>query len=162
MKRLAMISLCLGLAVLVLAGCQKTPQVDMAQVRQGVDQANAAFTEAFNQGDAAAVAALYTEDALVLPPNAEMVEGPDAIEAFWRGVMQTGVEDVSLKTLSLHAAGRVAVEVGTYSLSIAPAGLTDSGKYVVVWKQEEGGAWKLQTDIWNSSQPLPGAEMSEK
>jgi hypothetical protein len=38
----------------------------------------------FNAGDIASVAALYTEDAVVLPPGADMVEGRSAIQAFWK------------------------------------------------------------------------------
>ena len=46
------------------------------------------FAAAFNKGDAAAVAAMYTEDAYVLPPGADIVKGRNAIEALWRQNMQ--------------------------------------------------------------------------
>ncbi len=42
----------------------------MAQGRAEVDEANRRFMEAFERGDAASVAALYAEDAVVLPPDA--------------------------------------------------------------------------------------------
>ena len=51
---------------------------------------NAAFEEAFNAGDSAAVAALYTEDAIALPPGGPMVEGRAAIQEMWQGAMDGG------------------------------------------------------------------------
>jgi ketosteroid isomerase-like protein len=37
----------------------------------------------FARGDAAALAGMYTEDASLLPPGAEMIRGRAAIQAFW-------------------------------------------------------------------------------
>ena len=37
--------------------------------RAAIEAANRKFVEAFNRGDAAAVAALYVDDAKLLPPN---------------------------------------------------------------------------------------------
>ncbi len=47
----------------------------------------------------------------------------------------------------------LAVEVGQYTLTIQPEGapvITDVGKYVVVWKNDEG-TWKLHIDIFNTN-----------
>ena len=57
----------------------------MAQGRAEVDEANRRFMEAMGRGDAASVAALYTEDAVVLPPDAPMISGRSGIEEFWGG-----------------------------------------------------------------------------
>jgi uncharacterized protein (TIGR02246 family) len=53
-----------------------------AQDKATIAKLNDAWAAAFNRGDASAVAAMYTEDAFVLPPGAEMVKGRAAIEAF--------------------------------------------------------------------------------
>ena len=52
----------------------------MAQGRAEVDEANRRFMEAMERGDAASVAALYAEDAVVLPPDGPMVSGRSAIK----------------------------------------------------------------------------------
>jgi ketosteroid isomerase-like protein len=70
-----------------------------------------------------------------------------------------GVKDVTLTTMDVGGGGNTAYETGNYSLTIQPesqAAMTDSGKYVVVWKKQADGTWKLHVDIWNSSMPLPG------
>ena len=44
--------------------------MDMVQIRQAIEAANGRFGEAVRRGDGAAIAALYTEDAKLLPPMA--------------------------------------------------------------------------------------------
>src|SRR5215510_1551513 len=41
------------------------------------------YEDTFNQNDAAAVAALYTEDAVLLPPETDPVYGREAIEKYF-------------------------------------------------------------------------------
>ncbi len=61
--------------------------------------------------------------------------------------------------VDVGGSGDTAYEIGKYSLTIQAEGqaaMADSGKYVVVWKRQADGTWKLHVDIWNSSMPLPG------
>ena len=136
----------------VVAGCLilgAAPAV--AQDKATIEKLNDAWTAAFNKGDAAAVAAMYTEDAYVLPPGAEMVKGRTGIEAFWRQAAQQ-MGDAKLTTLDVLPLGRsVAREIGTVTLktkSQPPQEMV--GKYAVVWRKV-GGKWKLATDIWNTN-----------
>jgi uncharacterized protein (TIGR02246 family) len=136
----------------VVAGCLilgAAPAV--AQDKATIEKLNDAWTAAFNKGDAAAVAAMYTEDAYVLPPGAEMVKGRTGIEAFWRQAAQQ-MGDAKLTTLDVLPLGRSAArEIGTVTLktkSQPPQEMV--GKYAVVWRKV-GGKWKLATDIWNTN-----------
>jgi len=127
--------------------------------RTAIEANSKQFTEAFNKGDAAAVANMYTMDARVLPPNGEMVEGRPNIQKFWQGAMSAGVKMVSLETMHVETQGNVAVEIGRYITTSPGAGgttTTDKGKYVVVWKRE-GKSWKLAVDIFNTSMPTAAA-----
>ncbi len=51
----------------------------------------------------------------------------------------------------------MALDRGTYTLTVAPAGTTqtDTGKYVVLWSKI-GGDWKAVADIFNSNLPANG------
>lgn len=151
----ALISL-LGL----LACSAPQPQMDMAQVRQAIEAADAKFCEAFNAGDAAALAALYTEDGIMMPPNHVMVQGKVAIEEYGTTLASMGVSGLSLTTVDVMQAGDMVIELAKYTVTI-PGGLQDSGKGLVVWKKDVDGSWKLHRDIWNSSLLLPGLPMSE-
>jgi uncharacterized protein (TIGR02246 family) len=122
--------------------------------RAAIEAANARFVSLFKQANGAGVAALYTQDAQVLPPNSDSVSGRAAIEKFWQGVMDSGIKGAKLTTVEVTPAGNTAYEVGRYELSGADGNVLDNGKYVVIWKRD-GGQWKLHRDIWNTSAPPP-------
>ncbi len=125
-------------------------------VRTTIEANTRQFVEAFNKGDAAAVANMYTMDARLMSPNAEMVTGRAGIQTFWQGAISAGLKMVSLESEHIETQGNLAVEVGRYTTTIPGAGgvtRTDKGKYVVVWKRE-GKRWKLAVDIFNSNLPL--------
>ena len=124
-------------------------------VRKAIAAANETFVAAFNSGDAAGVAALYTEDGQLLPPNADVMAGKEAIQAFWQGAMDAGIASAQLKIVEVEGHGDTAIEVSQYTLGGAGGQVLDQGKYIVIWKREHGG-WKLHRDIFNSSMPAPG------
>ena len=113
---------------------------------------NQVFTEAFARGDAEGVAALYTADAQLLPPNSEVITGQGPIAGFWRFVMGLGIKTVRLESSETTVGLEMAVEIGKYTLGDADGNAIDIGKYLVVWKND-GGGWKIQRDIWNTSMP---------
>lgn len=128
--------------------------VEADEVRKAVEAANAEWVAAFNRGDAIAVAALYTEGATLMPPNIEMVRGRQGIQEFWQGAIQRGLKDAVLTTVEVQADGNTAYEIGRVSLTVhakdqAPKPILS--KYVVVWKRQADGSWKLHVDIWNST-----------
>jgi uncharacterized protein (TIGR02246 family) len=126
-------------------------------VRSRIEEVNAQFGAAVSRGDTTAVTALYTDDAVVLPPNAEIVRGKQAIKGLFDGMMQQmGIPQLTLETNEVEEIGDTANEIGQYTLKFQPAGgesVTDIGKYVVIWKRE-GDDWKLHVDIWNTNSPL--------
>jgi uncharacterized protein (TIGR02246 family) len=136
--------------IAVLAGClaaAATPA--FAQSKAMIQKLDDAWGAAFNKGDAAEVAAMYTQDAYVLPPGADMVTGRRAIEALWRNEMKQ-IGDVKCKPIAVKRLGlRAAREIGTCTFKTKPA---EEGtiKYAVVW-EKEGRQWKLLQDIWNTN-----------
>jgi len=113
-----------------------------------------AFTAAYNRGDAAAVAELYTEDGAVLPANHVTVRGRPAIQEFWQGRVAPGARAVVFESLEIEAHGNTATEVGRYTISGPGGALLGRGKYIVIWKRR-GGRWQLHRDMMNSSLPAP-------
>ena len=121
------------------------------QSKAAIQKLNDAWTAAFNSGDGAAVAAMYAEDAYVLPPGADIVKGRVAIEAFWKQAVQQ-LGDAKLMTIDVLPLGPSAArEIGMVTLKTkAQPPQEIVGKYVVVWRKI-GRAWKLATDIWNTN-----------
>jgi len=122
-------------------------------IRNAIERANEQFMDAFGRGDAAGVAALYTEDAKVLPPNHDVVRGQPAIRSFWQGLMDTGVKAVRLEIGEAEQQGDTAYEVSRATLLGAGDQVLDEVKYIAIWNRE-GAAWRLHRDIFNSSRPV--------
>ena len=112
------------------------------------------FEAAFNSGDAAAVAAHYTMDAVLLAPDTARLDGREAVQGLWQSYVDAGVTDLQLTTVNLDGLGDTANELGTYTLT-APDGnggmVQAGGKYIVVWKADDNGVWHLHWDIWNGT-----------
>src|SRR3954463_1661957 len=93
------------------------PLTAVAQDLETIQQLDDKFSQAFAKGDFAAVANLYTEDAILLPPGADIVNaGRTGIESFWAGAVMQASE-LKLATQSVKALGSdAAQEVGTFTL----------------------------------------------
>jgi uncharacterized protein (TIGR02246 family) len=121
-----------------------------SDLREEIRSANDNFEKNFASGDARGIASLYTSDGVVMPPGAGIQEGSDAIQNFWQMVMDMGIKEAHLETLEVDQEGDTAIEMGKYELSGAEGQRMDQGKYIVIWKRDEGKL-KLHKDIWNTS-----------
>ena len=131
------------------------------------DEARTAFEEALQLGDALAASALYADDARLLAPSAELFEGREAIAAFWRAGIESGVTHVELESLAVEERGDVAHEIGRYLLRLEPDGgdaVVDRGKYLLVHERQQDGSWRRAVEMFNpegSSALRPGAHTPE-
>jgi uncharacterized protein (TIGR02246 family) len=123
--------------------------------RTEIEAANAAFVRGLEQGDAAAMAAVYEPDGRLLAPNTEPQQGSAAIEAFWKTIIDAGVRGALLETQTVDERDDLAVEVGRYTLRTAADGgeIVDVGKYVVIHRRQPDGSWRYAVDIFNSNRP---------
>jgi uncharacterized protein (TIGR02246 family) len=138
----------LGLLAAVLAGCGARSSVPEAASRGAIEATVDRYVAASNEGNAEALAELYADDALLLPPDHEPIHGREAIVEFWRQGTDEGLE---VSPLRLEVAGDVAYMVGRYRLPPTEEEAADSGQYVLCLKRQTDGAWKLTADIWNGS-----------
>jgi ketosteroid isomerase-like protein len=101
--------------------------------------------------DMSALDQIYTPEAQILPPGAEMIRGLPGIQSFWlQAITSLDVKEASLTTVSAEMAGDTVVEIGRAALTLA-GGQVVPVKYVVHWKRHEE-AWKWHVDIWNLNQ----------
>ena len=134
--------------IMILSGLA----LSVVTARAGIEAANAEFAAATSRGDAAAVAAMYTERGQLFPPNERIVEGRAAIERHWKAAFEAGIKSIELTTTEVEGLGDSAVEVGSYALFGKDKMVVDRGKYLVLWKRVDG-VWKLHRDCWNTNQP---------
>lgn len=155
-------------AVLVLGACQPAAETaeqaqarmtaEAADAKTAIEASNVQFMAHFNAGHGDSVAAFYTDNGRVMAPNAPAAVGRQAIAQAM--ALGPASPTLTLVTESVVASGSVAVELGTYRITLTPPGvptpITDSGKYVVSW-QKVGDRWLMAADIWNSDLPVPPA-----
>ena len=126
-------------------------------VTQGTSSTNRQFEAAIARGDAAGCAAVYTEDAKILPPDSPALTGRQAGQEVWQNIINIGVKSVSLQTLELEEMGDTAIERGAATINIQGEGgqtIQASAKFIVLWKRQADGAWKWHWDCWNFDAPL--------
>jgi ketosteroid isomerase-like protein len=140
--------LAIGFVLFALLGA--SPIWAAESVRSEIEAANKIFEATFSRGDAAGVAALYTDDAQVLPAQSGFVTGTKAISEFWQSAFDAGLKTVSLVTMEVESHGETAYEVGELEIGGADGAVLDRAKYIVIWKKV-GASWKLHRDIWTTS-----------
>ena len=153
MPRSVALILLAGLLAFALPACAE-------YVTAAIEAANAKMEKDYAAGDTKAIAEAYTEDGVMLPPDATVVKGREAIEKLWKGWIDAGLKNLKLKSTSVEGSSDLAYEIGDFSLDVPSADGSMSaatGNYVVVWKKGADGAWRLKVDTWNDT-PAPKAE----
>ncbi len=150
-----LLAVSIAFTLFIGAGSALARQAPDSDLQLEIEEGSKQFMAAFNRGDAAALAAMYTEEGWIFPPNSDIVSGQEAIQKFWQGAMDSGLKGLKLSPLEMQGAGDTAYEVGRFTLTGEGGKVIDTGKYIIIFKQERGG-WKLHRDIWNTSKPAPG------
>jgi uncharacterized protein (TIGR02246 family) len=166
-----------GLAALLVLGaaCQPAPKTEALGGESAVapaglsteDEAairalDAEWARAASEGEANAVAALYTSDATVLPPMEPLRQG-EAASKYWIDVLASFSGPTDLKTTTVEGRGDLAYAVGSYRQTLTPkkSGAkplpTEEGKYIEILKKQADGSWKIVYDMW-SPNAAPGKQ----
>ena len=141
---------------LAVAACGRSAPADNKAVAEEV---SATWTRAFDAGDAAGLAALYTEDAHSFPPGSPAISGRRDIEAYWREDIGSGGVVTKLTADYSVAQGDLLQVAGVYDV-VDKAGLSlAKGQYDQLWTRVDN-AWKVKHEIWRTDPSLqrnPGA-----
>ena len=152
---------------LIVTGCnQQTAPDTRAADESAVRDADAQWAKAAGANDLDGTVSYYTDDASLLPPNAPIATGKQAIRAVW-ATMLTPDTTVSWQVSKADVArsGELAYVMGTYQIAAKnPQGKSqeDRGKLVEVWKKQADGKWKTVADIFNSDVPAPAPVEKKK
>jgi|SRR5581483_3728570 len=113
---------------------------------------NAAWLEAMKRQDAAAIAAIYGDDAVFVTPTGDPLRGRAAIEAFERDrFARSGrVLDGSIEDDGVTQTGAYVYEWGHATLRVAGRGAASSsvtGRFLTVWAQDAAGRWRIIRNV---------------
>ncbi|HEX2204387.1 MAG TPA: nuclear transport factor 2 family protein [Longimicrobium sp.] len=161
MKRAAAVLLAL-LAAPVAASAQQAPPPPAVETAPlppvalppELDRVLRDYERAWRARDAGALAALFTEDGMVLQSGRPPVKGRDAVRRAYTGAGG----DLSLRALAYATDGAVGYIIGGFARA---EGEPDGGKFVLTLRREDG-AWKIASDMDNPNQmprraPAPAA-----
>ena len=155
LRRAGLASLAGPLAMLVLTACS-TPQrqepFDLVQARREIDAANQQFVDLLARGDTDGIAEFFTVDAKSMGPNEPAHEGRDRIRSVYQALISAGLTRMTLTTTGVWGTEELLAEEGRYTFSDTNGKEADRGKYVVLWKKQDG-RWKLFRDVFNSDLP---------
>jgi len=124
--------------------------------KAAIAASNKVFSGSFATGDSTSFANCYTSDACLNVTNMPRMCGTQAIIAFFNGGRKMGLTNVALTTEEVMGGKEAVVETGKYEMFVGNNVSVEKGKFIVVWK-EENGKWKMHRDIWNSDAPPPTA-----
>ncbi len=149
--------------VLVLAASGCAPQVDVEAEAAAIREADRQFSKAAAAKDVEGALSFFAEDATLIPPNAPIVTGEDAIRKWLSEMVETPGFAVSWQTTraEVSRSGDLGYTLATFELTMNdPDGnpVTDRGQDFHVWKKQPDGSWKVVIDIWNSDGPAGGEE----
>lgn len=151
------------LVVLLWAtACKQPPPVDTpAADEQTIRELDAKWEKTAEARDLDGTLSYYSDDAVVLPGNAPIVQGKEAIRALWKSLLSP---DISLSwqatKVDVARSGELAYLIGTYTLTSKDAQgkpATDHGKLIEIFKKKDDGSWKVAVDMYNSDLPAPPA-----
>lgn len=127
------------------------------EVRAGppADDVKAAYTawdEAFAKGDAKAIAAFYAEDALLLPPSHDVINGPAGVEEFFSGIFGMGATGHKLELIRADGADKLIYGAAKWSAKGKDAQGNDQpwgGVATHVFERQSDGSLKIKLHTFN-------------
>ena len=123
-----------------------------ASAEDDVKAAYSAWDTAFNRGDAAAVAALYSDDALLLPPTHNVIKGPAGVEKFVQGLVEMGTKDHKFELIEAREEGNIVYAAAKWSATGKDSEGKDqtwSGLATHVFERQSDGSLKVKLNTVN-------------
>lgn len=125
----------------------------MTAVTETLIQLNQQFDAAFNSKNAQAIAALYANDAIVMPaPAGQVVKGRQGVADFFGGLIQAGVIEHALTMKEAVVSETMATQTGHWAAAmVGEDGVKQQfgGNVQVVFQKQADGQWLAVTHIWN-------------
>jgi len=136
--------------------CRPAPAALGDADRTALRAANDSFVQRVRRADWPALAKLYAETAVLMPPGEHAVSGQAKILAWMKAFPPITLFD--LRVVSVEGEGDLAYLTGKYFMTVAPPGakpLADTGKYLEVHRRQPDGSWPMVADMFNSDLAPP-------
>ena len=163
MKKTSTLFIAINIIAFFLMGCgnTKSPQENNAEqadafnleeARSTIAEKTKRFTEAHITKDTLYLNNSFAKDAMAYPPNSDVVAGWSTISKLNADWVNYGVYEFTETSIRFYGNAEYLIDEGTYHMRYGPENTIDDGKYINIWKQEDGD-WKIFSNIWNTSLP---------
>jgi ketosteroid isomerase-like protein len=125
-----------------------TSDFNLDSLKAHITELNKSYAKRFTTNDPAWYKERYCVGAAVYAPNVPPVIGIDSIIKFFY-VSDSSTAVIDLPPNNIYGSADLVVEDGTYSFPDGKGGHVDKGKFIALWKKEDG-KWKLFREIWNT------------
>jgi uncharacterized protein (TIGR02246 family) len=140
------------------ATSQPDQQQDIAQIK-AISEARA---KAFVQGNAAGIAQHFSEDAVLMVPDAPARNGRKAVEAYYQAIFDQYSTQLTSGYEQVQVEGNLAYGRGFARLILTPKQggptIRSTAKYLNILERQADGTWKTTHDIWNSNEKAPSSQ----
>jgi uncharacterized protein (TIGR02246 family) len=139
---------------LVLAVALPAPVGAAEDTKQTVQRLNADWNAAFNRKDAAGLAALYHEKAVVSPGNGQAVVGRAEIQKLFQGFFDAGAHNHAIEVIAAGGQGDMLWEVAKWSANLPEKDGRKpvmSGILVQNFQRMPGNRWQSASHVWNAA-----------
>lgn len=119
---------------------------------------NRRYLQAINDGDIDALAALTTDDHLMLSPNRPPLAGKQALVDAMTSAFERTEIDETWTPIETVVDGDLAYQRGTYTVGARPKGSdaemrTTSGSFLRIYRRQPNGEWRMTRDVFNTYAP---------
>jgi uncharacterized protein (TIGR02246 family) len=148
-------------ALACLAALPLPAQTPSNEAVAAIAAANLRLMKALERSDAAAFAAQYAEDGVLLQTRQPEIRGRAAIHAFMaRDLKGNPFKSFEISSLEQRSEGSLVIEVARFTATAVDALGSRSSitqRFLTVWKRQGDGAWRIQTQMGQveSRSPTP-------
>jgi ketosteroid isomerase-like protein len=122
-------------------------------IKAAMEAANTEWSAAYNSMNGKAFPALYTKDAILMPPGVQPINGSEAIGQFWTDLLKAGNrKNFALEIASIQREGKYAYQTGRWTIDqvkdngeLAKVG----GNTVRIFEEQPDGKWLAKVHIYN-------------
>jgi len=133
-------------------------EADVKAIKKVLEQVAAAI----DGEDVNGFAAMFTEDAVMMPPNHPAVIGKESIQSWFQDFVDKFTVELKASSEEINVSGDWAIVRLSFTSMASPlAGgeaVPDKGKGIHIYKRQPDGSWKIHRDIWNSDNPPHGTQ----
>ena len=158
--------LCVTMALWFGSGCRQRgeeaakaglPEADAAADAEKIRALSDEFGAAATACDVERFLGLFTDDAILMPPNDQMIAGKGMIRPWIQNVFEarrgTGFEEVTTPE-EIRVFNGWAYDLGIATFKSGGKPVENSNKFIRIWQKQADGSWRLARIMWNPSNPL--------